>query len=384
MMQGTTTPDAARGAGDDRLREQTPHDREANSKLSIINLQFTIFPHHSRFSPRPAFPLPFTPALEAVTRWLLSYLAISWLFTGCASRPSPAGDSPIVAPAPYLRVQRTHDGVVALQVVARQFCDPHRQGAVVWLVGVAHVGDTNYFAALQQFLDQQPLVLFEGIGGRPAKSEGGRETDDSLQTVMADSLGLVFQLEAIDYARAHFKNSDLTVPQLQRVIQETGSAEALQEFDNLLSLMQGGTLTSALLNVGMRWIGGNPHARAMMRLALIETLGSVEGDLSNTKGLPPGMQQLMRALIRERNKVVLLDLQGALASRAPPKSVAIFYGAAHMDDLEQRLMNELHYQPVKDQWFCAFSVNPDQAGLSPAEINLVRLITGSFDLGSPR
>ena len=54
------------------------------------------------------------------------------------------------------------------------------------------------------------------------------------------------------------------------------------------------------------------------------------------------------------------------------KSIVVFYGAAHMPDLETRLVEKLGFQPKGDDWLVAFGVNPAKAGLSGFEVGLVR------------
>lgn len=134
-------------------------------------------------------------------------------------------------PGPYLRVVRPNADEVELQVVARQFKRPKGDGPIIWLTGVTHVGDVAYYEALQKHLDEQSIVLFEGVGGGPATPPKNRKTEPeaeggagqggedkelhSVQGTLADSLGLVFQLDTIDYTRPHFENSDLSIPQIR-------------------------------------------------------------------------------------------------------------------------------------------------------------------------
>jgi hypothetical protein len=88
--------------------------------------------------------------------------------------------------------------------------------------------------------------------------------------------------------------------------------------------------------------------------------------------MPAAMQTLLVVLIEERNKVVLRDLELALHRRPLPDSVALFYGAGHMPDLETRLQETLHYRPSGERWFTAIAVNPRAAGMSTLEVELVR------------
>jgi hypothetical protein len=322
-------------------------------------------------------------------QWLLAAALPLWF--GCKSAapppsPSQSASQPaaiaVVNAGPYLRIATPRTNVTQLQVAVRQFVPHERPGPVVWLAGVSHIGESNYYARLQKLLDVQDLVLFEGVtdrasraAGRPAFERSDEELG-SLQNTMAESLGLAFQLDSIDYARPNFRNSDLTVEEIAQLIAREGPAgkpsKTAQEFQKLLEMMQGDSLIGALITAGMKLIGSSPKLQAMMKLAMIEVLGRFKGDMSQFQGLPPEWQRLIEILLRSRNDAVLKDLQAELRQRSPAKSIAIFYGAAHMEDLERRLMGELNYRPAREEWVPAFSVDLQKAQITEAELTFVR------------
>src|SRR5688572_14373936 len=168
-------------------------------------------------------------------QWLVC-AALPLLF-GCKS-PAPAAPAPTPAaiatvvsnPAPYLRVAKPSSNVTELQVAVRQFVPRGRSHPVIWLAGASHVGESNYYARLQKLLDAQELVLFEGVSDRATRAAGGKAFErnddqmDSLQNTMAESLGLAFQLNTIDYERPNFRNSDLTIEELSQLIAKEGPA----------------------------------------------------------------------------------------------------------------------------------------------------------------
>jgi hypothetical protein len=277
-----------------------------------------------------------------------------------------------------LRVSRPQTNVIALQVALRRFVPETGHGPAVWLVAASHIGETNYFAALQAELERAGMVLFEGVGAKDKKVRFDPEEQGSVQYTFATSLGLRFQLEAIEYDRPHFKNSDLTISQLHRLMLQDGPAggadggDANEEFTQLLAVMEGSSLVGALVQVGLKFIGFSPKLRAMTKTVLIETLGGLDGDLAQIKGLPPGIERLLTVIIQERNKVVLSDLASELRSPHPPASIAIFYGAGHMLDLENRLRSQLAYRPSSERWLTALSVDTSAAGLSPADLETMR------------
>ena len=148
-------------------------------------------------------------------------------------------------------------------------------------------------------------------------------------------------------------------------------------FQQLLGAMDGSSVFGALASGLFQIIGSSPKLQAMTKLALIEVFGQIKGDMAQMQGLPQEMQRLFEVLIRERNNTVIADLREELRRVQPTDSIAIFYGAGHLVDMEKRLRHDLHYVPVDELWLPVFSVNTERAGLSGFELNLLRSIIRS-------
>lgn len=293
--------------------------------------------------------------------------------------------------APYVRISTNDPNIIELQIALRKFVPNRGHGPAVWLAGVSHIGESNYYSALQKQLDAQSLVLFEGIGSgagetspqerrmkatpKPADSDEQR-SPASLQSEMASSLGLVFQLEAIDYSSPNFRNSDLSVKQLRDTISarpaEPGQAGASQSFETLLQMMQGDSFFDAILRMLMRFLGSSPKLQALSKLALMQSIEEMSGDPSQLQGLPPEVKELLEVLVQKRNQKVLDDLKAELKKKTRPDSIAIFYGTGHMPDMGVQLARQLKYKPVEDVWLTAFSVDLKRASVSPAEVQFIR------------
>jgi hypothetical protein len=318
---------------------------------------------------------------------LLLVFGLALVGNGCAGPPK----QPPAPPAPYTRVTRPDTNTIALEIALREFVPASGRGPTVWLSGVSHIGETNYYSNLQRHLDQKTIVLFEGVGARNKKLRFDPAEESSIQHTLATSLGLVFQLSAIDYDRAHFQNSDLTIPELQRLLAGEASSkekpesgkggegegrgsqgEESQQFQTLMGVMDGSSALGMIVHLGIKFIGSTPKLQAMMKLAMIETLGRFQGDLSEAKGIPPEMQRLMRVIIRNRNDVVLRDLRQQMGHTHKGQSISIFYGAGHMTDLENRLVNDLRYRRRGELWLTALAVNTRSAGLSQQELRMVQ------------
>jgi hypothetical protein len=268
-------------------------------------------------------------------------------------------------------------------LASRELRPRNGRGPSVWLTGVSHVGESNYFAAIQQLLDERNLVLFEGIGfdGSVQQSETSQTgsakeaVPRDLQSRIASSFGLVFQLEALDYTRSHFKNSDLTVSELRDLLSGPGaSKEGRQSLDNLLETMQGKNqgMSDAIFGFALTLIGESPKLRSTAKLMLMELLAAVEGDVSRLGTMEPALKPLLETLIQRRNQKVVADLRVELESLAPDQSVAVLYGAGHMIDLEARIRREFDYVAANEQWLPAMAVEFGPTGVSSAERETVR------------
>ncbi|RME96138.1 MAG: hypothetical protein D6766_01445 [Verrucomicrobia bacterium] len=306
--------------------------------------------------------------------------------------PAAAADRDQVPDPPpvYYRSVTDTNGVLRLEVAARELRAPGRRSARVWLVGVIHLGEPTYYRRLQRFLDRQTVVLFEGVGAQDGHFEL-QDNEFSLQQRLAQALGLVFQLDAIDYQRPHFKNSDVTYRELAALFGgrpaggpgapttapasgggTNAPAEGQAEFNALVQMMEGRGLFGGLARLGVKALESSARLRATTKLMMIEMFGSLPPNLADTAGMPAGMRRLMEKLIAARNDVVVRDLRRELRRHRHPDTIAVFYGAGHMADLEMKLRRELGLKPGRERWFTAMRLDPKAAGLTPFEVGMAR------------
>jgi hypothetical protein len=70
---------------------------------------------------------------------------------------------------------------------------------------------------------------------------------------------------------------------------------------------------------------------------------------------------LHRILVVDRNKAALRVFQTELAKGK--KRIAIFYGAAHMEDFEQRLTSQFGLKRQRDEWLTAWDLRGGRSGI---------------------
>jgi len=280
--------------------------------------------------------------------------------------------------APFIRKTSSTNGVVQLETCIRHYRPASGTGPDIYLAGVAHIGATNYYAAIQKHLDAQKLVMFEGVGRAETIEKGSGSTTNrtklavgkdevditSLQTKLADALGLVFQLDAIEYDRPNFRNNDISLSQIQTKLKGQNA-----DTEKLLRMLDG---NGDVLKGFMKFISSDPKSRALVKFIMIEALAKVGNDIEAITGIAPGMDGLMKVILTDRNEVIFHNLQTELAKKDAPASISMFYGAAHMAGISKRLESDLHYRSVDEQWLPALAVNPTAEGVDPQAAGMIR------------
>lgn len=321
--------------------------------------------------------------------------AVLFLPAGGLAAEKPPQTPP---PATYLRIDESSTNEVRLQTALRRLVPVQGGGPTIWLGAVTHIGTTNYFREYTRLLATNDIVLFEAVlphrrggwtGAEFARMRQPAAQGANLQTDLARALQLAFQLETVDYSPTNFLNSDLSMEAVQGLMlagmrqaadkkkaePEPDGEAAANGFNQLMDLMQGRGFIGRLVKYGVQLIAADPQLRATTRLTFIEVLGSLKGDLAKAQALPPEMSDLLKVLIHRRNQKVTRDLRKTLLQPNPPASVAVFYGAGHMADLERRVCQQLDYRPDGDVWLTAFGVDLVQFGITRWERELIRFMT---------
>jgi hypothetical protein len=254
-----------------------------------------------------------------------------------------------------------------------------------------------------RFRDQAPLNRAERGGGG---AEGG------LQVRLAKAMGLEFQLSAIDYNRPHWRNSDMSIDEVQRRLgmapdraemvparegatrpsqpeqgadqpgerasasrpaaREAPATEGARAAEAMFGLLDGSSPMAGVMNFLLKFVGASPASRAMTKVMMIETLANADAMLEATMGqMKGGMGDFLRVILRDRNQVVLEDLTRLIREEPGVGSVAIFYGAGHLPEMEEKIL-AMGYEEGQTTWFRAITVDLPAAGVEPAQGRAMR------------
>ena len=257
-------------------------------------------------------------------------------------------------------------------------------GVQVDLVAAIHVADKTYYQTLNQRFSTYDAVLYEMIKikkprpspaktspipptnrkkNRPGQSSknpriAGQILAVQMQKAMQSLLKLQSQVEEIDYSPANFIHADMDAATFARLQN--------QKKENFLTLM----LQSALQERRMQLSGQSrpPSIAEIFRIfssgdsthslkwLFARQLDQVELMLS---GIDQGLDGKGSVIISQRNQVALNVLDQQLR-QSQKRNIAIFYGAAHMPDLEKHLRKR-GFRKTNHQWISAWKLQPQTA-----------------------
>jgi hypothetical protein len=198
------------------------------------------------------------------------------------------------------------------------------------------------------------------------KAEVGEQ--EGLQQQMADAFGLVFQLQGVNYDRPKWRNSDMTIDQVQERLEKAGA-----DGGSLFSMLDGSSVFGQLASMALKLVSILPSGQVTMKLMMVDMLSHADEMMAKMAEqaadgkAPPGMAgmgKMMDVLIKDRNGVVLDDLKAVIEHEPEVKTVGIFYGAGHLGDMEERLRNDFGYEPSGTRWVPAIDVDLRAAGMT--------------------
>jgi hypothetical protein len=271
-------------------------------------------------------------------------------------KATPAATAPAPAPTDFIRFVETDEGD-SLQTAIASYLSP--VGVTVDLIGAVHIADKKYFDALNTRFKSYEVVLYELVG-RPIEERDQLKVGDgdtklqwlgALQEKMRATLKLESQLQCIDYKAKNFVHADLSTE---------GFFEKQEEKkETFLTLWMKAALAQA---------AAGDSGKANSDMTMIMTLLMSKDSSTDLKRLIGSefdrVEQLMAgveagngtAIIGERNKHALEVMLKQIA--AGKKRLAIFYGAAHFPDMEQRLLKE-GWKLQKTDWLKAWDIDAE-------------------------
>lgn len=300
-----------------------------------------------------------------------------------AEQPAPAAteaatdDQPAPAGQKFLRITRDdEDEPVSLDTAIVHYVstDPQHKELSVDLIGVIHIGEKDYYDQLNKELAKYDVVLYELVapeGTKVTKGESrGAHPISALQGGMKSMLELELQLDHIDYQPENFVHADMTPEGFSKSMEDRGE-NMLTMFFRMLG--QSIAQQSRMQARQQASPAGRRNANdADMLLALFDRnrshklkqlMAAQFEDLEGAMGMFNGPDG--STIITERNKVALEGLKKQIDGGK--RKLAVFYGAGHMPDMEQRLLADFSLERDSERWLPAWQLQPQAKKNSPTE-----------------
>jgi hypothetical protein len=245
-----------------------------------------------------------------------------------------------------------HNRAVALQLAVVTYVpNDERLGLSVDLIGAVHIGDPAYYAQLNDLFASYDALLYELVapdGAMVSESVARRKGFlSTTQIGLTKLLDLSFQLDEINYDRANFVHADLSPSELKQSMEERG--ESLYVYfwrlfyasvDDYAKDPLGWNDMQKISKVLSAGQGDSFKTLIAYEMTDMEQIQQVLGEDSSS------------ALIGARNQRAIDVLRQEISAGA--KRIGIFYGVAHMPDLEERLLDQVGLEYGETTWLDAW------------------------------
>ena len=308
------------------------------------------------------------PAGHSIAAACLALLAWSHGDTVSAAPPAVEAVEELAQDVAFLRVSRDDAGrPVSLDTSVVEYAETHEHAArfgrpepvQVDLVSAVHIGGRGYYDALNRLFAEYDSVLYELVAPpnarvpRPGRKPSGML--GSAQQGLTQLLGLEYQLERIDYTAANFVHADLSPQEFDAAMAKRGEswwtmfARLMRE--GMARAEKRDATPGTDVGIGEMFgllFGGGPERQIKLRRIMAEQFTDMEV-LTAAFGGEKGS-----TLITDRNAAAL-DVLRKRIDRGD-RRIAIFYGAAHMDDFDRKLRRDFGVQPRDTAWLEAWDL----------------------------
>jgi len=207
----------------------------------------------------------------------------------------------------FMRYDGYDDVAGDLEVGSRDYVLPGTK-LKIRLAGAIHIGDIEYYKALQkELLDTADVVLFEGV-----KFEGDQQPPDlgGLYSNMGQILGIGFQKDGIDYRAKNFVHCDVTIHAGDALAQQVDPAQMKQAvrmigmMANMKSMLAPGeqgretedALKHQMVTVMAAQMGGTDEDEAAAEQKIRDNVAGEEGVPDALKGQAEKAAQALKKI----------------------------------------------------------------------------------------
>lgn len=224
-------------------------------------------------------------------------------------------------------------------------------GVTVQLVAAVHIADRAYYEHLNELFKKDDAVLYEMVKPKdmapPAPGEVTGSDVSMIQRFLKDALQLDFQLDDINYAAPNFVHADLDSQTFYQMQKQRGESMLSLMLDmmlrNLTRTPDANAPEPTLADI-IR-IFTDPDGARQAKILLARQFSDIDSVVSALNGT---------VLLTARNNAAVETFKKTVASGK--RTLAIFFGAAHMPGIEQRL-EDMGYKQSGVVWLTAWNLS---------------------------
>ncbi len=310
--------------------------------------------------------------------WLLTLTmgAAAWCQTAAAQQPAapePGTQDAAVTDRPadetdsakstkeididlFLRVRRdAKRSPVAMETSVTRYVTKNEKGDLVTvdLIGVVHIGEKAYYEQLNEQFQKYDSLLYELVAPegtvipRGGRDSGGMNPIAALQQGMQAMLGLEFQLDHIDYTVDNFVHADMTPEEFLESMannDESFLKMAFRAIGQGMAMQNSGGMSDVELMMALF----SNNREQELRKIMAQQMQNLESGLVIFEGKDGS------TIINHRNRKALEIMQEQID--AGKTRLGIFYGAGHLPDMHEQLVNRYEMRRGGQFWLTAWNL----------------------------
>lgn len=253
---------------------------------------------------------------------------------------APIQDVPAPKQEAFVKLDVKDGTVIALKTASVSYT---KGDVTVDLVGAIHIGDRDYYRALNRQFTTYDALLYELVGPQGAKPEKGGI--DVMGLIAKLGLDLESQKERINYKKPNFIHADLSFAEMGEEMKKRGDSTLTLGLRIAADVIQESNKPKKIDVIDALELAAADNPLALKRLFAKQ--------LASGASIMPSLEEI---IVRDRNKAAFRVLEREIKNGK--KKIGVFYGAAHLPDMEERLL-KMGYSRKSVTWHTAWNMEEE-------------------------
>jgi hypothetical protein len=230
-------------------------------------------------------------------------------------------------------------------------------GAKIDLIGAVHVGEKKYYADLNKKFKEYDSLLFELVADPDVRLDDKRKDRgvynplSAAQVGMKEGLSLHFQLDEIDYKKKNFVHADMTPEEFMADMKKRKDS-FVGMFARVLGSSLAAQASESASGTDAKMLAAlvSSNQAIALRRVMAEQFENMEYQLMGLED-----KNGKSTLVTERNAKAFKVLDERL--KKGEKRLGVFYGAAHLRDMDLRLVRDFGARRGNVHWLDAWRLD---------------------------